>query len=112
MNSLTIPQERCHRRQSDVSITIKSDKKSIDKEENGESKKDETIVYCGEVLPAKPDKVVYKKNNFGNFEMKETRFVMDTESKTIVGVQESTGTIRSLNDKEKVLCEAWNLKSN
>lgn len=73
-------------------------------------KKKETIVYQGESLPSKPDNLGYKKNRFGNFEMPQTRFVMNLKSRLIIGVQKTDGTVRRLEDKEKLICEAWDLR--
>lgn len=66
-----------------------------------EQKENNIIVYGGEVVPSKPEKIVYKKNKFGNFEMSRTRFVMDTKTKLIIGVRKTNGSIDKWIKKNK-----------
>lgn len=84
--------------------------KPVDKEKPKKEKKKDTLVYQGELLPSKPENLGYKKNRFGNFEMTQTRFVMNIKSRLIIGVQKTDGTIRRLEPKEKLICEAWDLR--
>lgn len=61
---------------------------------------------AAEPIVQKPKQLILSKNAFGHYEDRDTHFVFQKETKSVIGVQQQDGTIADLTEEHIKICQS------
>ena len=72
-----------------------------------EQKKKSPVKIINKIKTCKSQIIKIRKNNFGNYEHVDTKFVLDKDTQKVIGIQNDDGTINPLSPSNIDLCNKY-----